>query len=202
MNPNYLLKEELEYELRIRGIYSQGDLKILRKIFRSVTSEDVPIKLENLGEINTLEQWECICFKVAELERLVDNPSSNYAKLSARVKTRVKHLTDRLSHVRSLGPLPVEVSTSAIDVHISRLTEIERKFISVPDCDDLLSVQQDSILEAAATNLTAEATDVGCQQDFSANLTVGPVLNAGFQPTASTGICIQSNSDSSIPFPP
>jgi hypothetical protein len=96
---------------------------------------------------------------------------------------------------------PAEVSTSAIDGHIFRLAEIERKFISVPACD-LLSVQQDSILEAAATNLTAEATDVGCQQDSSAHLTAGPMLNAGFQSTASTGICIQSNSDSSIPFRP
>jgi hypothetical protein len=43
--------------------------------------------------------------------------------------------------VRSLGPLSAEVSTSAIDGHISRLVEIERKFISVPACDDLLSVQ-------------------------------------------------------------
>jgi hypothetical protein len=200
MNPNYLLKEELEYELRIRGFYSQGDVQLLRKIFRSVMSEDDPIKLENLGEINPLEQWECICFKVAELERLVDNPSSNYAQLSARVKTRVKHLTDRLSHVRSLVTLPAEVSTLAIDGHISRLAEIERKFISVPACDDLLSVQQDSILEAAATNLTVEATDTECQLDSSANLTPGPVLNTGFQPTVSTGICIQSNSDSSTPF--
>jgi hypothetical protein len=115
---------------------------------------------------------------------------------------RVKHLTDRLSHVRSLGPLPVEVSTSAIDGNISRLAEIERKFISVPACDGLLSVQQDSILEAAATNLTAEATYVGCQQDPSTNLSAGPVLNADFQPTVNTGICIQSNSDSSTPFRP
>jgi hypothetical protein len=94
MNPNYLLKEELEYKLSIRGIYSQGDVQLLRKNFRSVMSEDVPIKLENLCEINPLER---ICFKAAEFERLVDNPSSHYAQLSTRVKTRVKHLTDRLS---------------------------------------------------------------------------------------------------------
>jgi hypothetical protein len=135
----------------------QDDVQLLRKIVRSVSSEDVPTELENVGEINPLEQWEYICFNVAELERLVDNPSSNYAQLSARVKMRVKHLTDRLSHARSLGPLPAEVSTLAIDGHISRLAEIERKFICVPACDDLLSVQQDSTLETAATNLTAEA---------------------------------------------
>jgi hypothetical protein len=63
-------------------------------------------------------------------------------------------------------------------------------------------VQQDSIPETAATNLTAEATDVGRQLDSSANLTAGPMLNAGFQTTESTGICILSNSDSSTPFRP
>jgi hypothetical protein len=77
---------EYEYELRIRGIHSEGDVQLLRKTFHSVMSKDVPIKSENLGELNLLEQWEYICFKVAELERLVAQPSSNYAQLSARFK--------------------------------------------------------------------------------------------------------------------
>jgi hypothetical protein len=146
--------------------------------------------LENLSEINLLVQRENISFKVAELERLVAQPSSNYAQLSARVKTRVKHLTDRLSHVRSLGPLPAEVSVSATEEHTAHLTQIKCKVFNMPGCDDLFSVQQDFIPGAAATNLRVEGTDVGYQMDFSVNLMAGPVWNAGLQHTVCTGTCI------------
>jgi hypothetical protein len=101
---------------------------------------------------------------------------------------RVKHVTYRLSHIRSLCPLPAEVPVSAIEEHIARLAEIERKVISMPGCDYVLNVQQDSIPGAAATTLTAEGTDIGRHEDFLANLTSGPMLNAGLHHTVSTGV--------------
>jgi hypothetical protein len=63
-----------------------------------------------------------------------------------------------LSHVRSTGALPAVISASAIEDHIARVTEIERRVISMLACDDLFSVQQDTSPEAGANYVTAEAT--------------------------------------------
>jgi hypothetical protein len=43
MNPNFLFKDELLYELGIRGISSRADTSSLRKSFRAVISRDLPL---------------------------------------------------------------------------------------------------------------------------------------------------------------
>jgi hypothetical protein len=48
MNHNYLLRDEILYELCTHGVQSEGDVQLLRKL-RSVLSDDVPIELQNLG---------------------------------------------------------------------------------------------------------------------------------------------------------
>jgi len=40
-NPNYLLKDELLYELLVRGISSDSDVHTLRKLFRAVVTDKV-----------------------------------------------------------------------------------------------------------------------------------------------------------------
>jgi hypothetical protein len=52
MNPNYSLKEEIEYELHICGISIEGDVQLLRKIFPSVVTESIPTDLTHLGDFN------------------------------------------------------------------------------------------------------------------------------------------------------
>jgi hypothetical protein len=48
MNPNFMLKDELLYELGIRGISSDADVQTLRKLFRSVVSEDLTVDLSKV----------------------------------------------------------------------------------------------------------------------------------------------------------
>jgi hypothetical protein len=67
MNPNNLLRDELEYELHIRGIHTEGDVHVLRKIFRSVISEAVPIRPDILGEVELRELVVGISLEVSEL---------------------------------------------------------------------------------------------------------------------------------------
>ena len=55
MNPNFLLKDELHCELKIRGISSDADVQTLRKLFRSVVSEGLPIDLRNLYPLSVVE---------------------------------------------------------------------------------------------------------------------------------------------------
>jgi hypothetical protein len=42
MNPNYLSKDELECELRVRGFFSFVNVRLLRKRVRSATSSFLP----------------------------------------------------------------------------------------------------------------------------------------------------------------
>ena len=46
MNPNFLLKDELLYELGIRGIHSDADTLGLRKLFRSIGARDLPLQFD------------------------------------------------------------------------------------------------------------------------------------------------------------
>jgi len=48
MNPNFLLKDEVLYELGIRGITSDADVHTLRKLFQSVAAEDLPVDSKKL----------------------------------------------------------------------------------------------------------------------------------------------------------
>ena len=51
MNPNFLLKDELLYELCSRGISSEADVQTLRRLFRSVVSEDLPVDLSKVSSL-------------------------------------------------------------------------------------------------------------------------------------------------------
>jgi hypothetical protein len=117
MNPNYLLRDELEYELHIRGIHTEGDVHFLRKIFRSVISEAVPIRPEIFGEFELRKLVVGISLKVSELEGLVIQPNPSQLHLCTRVKTRIKHLTDHLLRIISSSPLPACISVSEIVVY-------------------------------------------------------------------------------------
>jgi hypothetical protein len=50
MNPNYLFKDELNYELRVRRIKSNADRKDLRKLFPLLVVEDVVVETPYLCE--------------------------------------------------------------------------------------------------------------------------------------------------------
>jgi hypothetical protein len=48
MNLNYLLKEEPQYEVPVRGIKSDRMVETLRKLFRSAIAEGVMVNLNAL----------------------------------------------------------------------------------------------------------------------------------------------------------
>ena len=60
MNPNHLLKEELQYELLVRGINSDSDVHTLRKLFRAVVADKVPCDLRNLTTHSVEELYELV----------------------------------------------------------------------------------------------------------------------------------------------
>jgi hypothetical protein len=96
MNPNYLLRDELLYELAIRGINVEGDVHLLRKLMRSVWSEEVHIVPEMVAGLDVSEQLDLIGPKFAELEGLLRNTGPGQGSIAARLRTRGLHLENSL----------------------------------------------------------------------------------------------------------
>jgi hypothetical protein len=71
MNPNYLLKDELQDELSARGISSDSDVQTFRKLFRSIVAERVSVDLRNLSTQSMEELYECVVNKTLELQSLI-----------------------------------------------------------------------------------------------------------------------------------
>jgi hypothetical protein len=64
MNPNYLLKDELEFELRVRGISSFRDVSLLRKRVRSAISSFLPTQPEEILSGDAQEDFR-LCVRKA-----------------------------------------------------------------------------------------------------------------------------------------
>jgi len=116
MNPNYLLKDELQYELSARGFSSDSGFQTLRKLFRSVVAGKKTVDLRNLSTHNVEELYECVVNKTLELQALITPQKSELALLTPRFRTQLSP-EGTLAAFDGVGPQFVghhdlEVSTS------------------------------------------------------------------------------------------
>src|SRR5215510_13879024 len=103
MNSNYLHKDELLYELGIRGIASEGDTQLLRRVFRSVATQDVNVQGDYLSSI-PVDKWISeVNTKICELQNIVSHGRSLSSFLEPRVRTRLLQLRGRLRHLTVAG---------------------------------------------------------------------------------------------------
>jgi hypothetical protein len=70
MNRTYLYKDELIYELGVRGITSNADTHVLRRLFRSVVVDDV--EPSYLCERGFDKLYQVALKKILELQELVE----------------------------------------------------------------------------------------------------------------------------------
>jgi hypothetical protein len=103
MNPNYLTKDELLYELGIRGIKEDSDTQHLRKLFRRIITRELPLQWDYLTSANTEELYSCVTTKIYELQEWLTHEGLPPTELALRVDTRVKHLRGRLRHLTEAG---------------------------------------------------------------------------------------------------
>jgi hypothetical protein len=89
MNPNFLCKEDLLYELRSRGIHCEGDVHSLRKTFRSVVTRELPVDLGFLEDSGVDDLYACIVSRIHELQDIVQRAGTSLPGLVSRVSTRV-----------------------------------------------------------------------------------------------------------------
>jgi hypothetical protein len=76
LNPNYLLKHELQYKLLIRSIVSEAEVQTLQKLFRTAVIENMAVNLSELSELDVKELYQTIVCKVAELCKIVASESA------------------------------------------------------------------------------------------------------------------------------
>jgi len=80
MNPNSLLKDNLQYELKICGINSEAVVQTC-KLFRSIVAEGLPIDLCNLYSLSVEELFGCVASKIIELQGLVTQQKLDLSSL-------------------------------------------------------------------------------------------------------------------------
>ena len=125
MNRNYLLKDELQYELSARGISSESDVQTLRKLFRSILGERVPVDLRNLSTQSVEELYEYVVNKSLELQSLITQQKTELALLTPRFQTRIPHLRGSVLHLTDLNPSESGITTSKFQEVRDRLDSIE-----------------------------------------------------------------------------
>ena len=103
MNPNYLLKDELLYELLVRRISSDSDVHTLRKLFRAVVTDKVTCDVCNLTTLSVEELFEAVDNKAVEMQNLIKQQEELF-QLSPRLRTHLQHLRGRLGHLMELDP--------------------------------------------------------------------------------------------------
>jgi hypothetical protein len=71
MDPDSLVKDELQYEICIRGIRADADVRTLTKVCRSVFSRDLPVELSNVRSLCVEDLYGSVASKIVELLSLV-----------------------------------------------------------------------------------------------------------------------------------
>jgi hypothetical protein len=133
MNLNYLLRDELQYELCIRGVNSDADVSTLRKLLRSVIAENLSVDVQHLRDVGSEQFYSLVSEKVADLQAQSNQPGSSTQAFLIRMKTRVLHLRACLTHLVQLGPLPESVTMShvsllySLDSILQRVTSLEEE---------------------------------------------------------------------------
>lgn len=99
INVDKLLRNELEYEVKIRGIEPSGTVDSLRKCLRSL------MHLENSGNVmhssfeqDTEGEIQSCTEKLTELKLLIDAFSGSSSHVS-KIETKIAHLTGRINRL-------------------------------------------------------------------------------------------------------
>jgi hypothetical protein len=110
MNPNHFLKDELEYELRVRGIAWAGDANLLRKQLRQAISSGCPALPEKFLTGDVQEDFDVCAQKLRDLEQYCNDADLSCSLVAARIKSRSLHLLARFQSLikrETLAVLPV-----------------------------------------------------------------------------------------------
>ena len=157
MNPNYLLKDELLYELLVRRISSDSDVHTLRKLFHAVVTDKVTCDVRNLTTLSVEELFEAVDNKAVEMQNLIKQQEEELFQLSPHFRTHLEHLRGRLRHLTELDPSVSIIPRSRYQQVRERLDCLET---SLPMMDGAARASPGKEEEEVeTTNMTPEDTD-------------------------------------------
>jgi len=149
------LKDELQYELSVQGISSDSDVQTLRKLFRSVVAEKVPVYLRNLSTQSVEELYECVANKTLDLQALITQQKSELALLTPSFRNRLSHLRRRWLHLTELDPSTSGITTSkyqqvrdrlhSIEINLAKMEVAERPGQEKEENDDTSNMMQEEV---------------------------------------------------------
>ena len=157
MNPNHLLKDELLYELLVRGISSDSDVHTLRKLFRAVVTDKVVCDVRNLTTLSVEELFESTDNKAGEMQNLIKQQEAELFQLSPRFRTRLKHLRGHLRHLGELDPSALIIPRLRYQQARERLDYLENSLPMVDGAARGSPGKEED--EVETTNMTQEEMD-------------------------------------------
>jgi len=134
MNPNFLLKDKLLYELCIRGISSDADVQTLHRLFRSVMLEGLSVDLTKVSSLG-VEMYARDASNITELQNQVTQPKAGLSSLIPHFRTQISHLKGCLIHLTNLGLFPANITTSHYQVLHNQLDRIKQNITSLEMAD-------------------------------------------------------------------
>lgn len=97
MDPSRLLRDELEYELRVRGLETEGNVPTLRKRLTSAMSEGAGPIREVQAALPVAQELEVCQRKAADLSALVEGIEGGWTSEEVRkVEAKAWHLYRRV----------------------------------------------------------------------------------------------------------
>jgi hypothetical protein len=138
MNANYLLKDELSYELGVRGFRTEADTQVLRKRFRSCGTEDFVVDISYLCERGFRELYSKASEKIYALQDSVERQPRNVS----RWQTRVQHLKGRLTHLTYAELQLTEAEQRSVRTLLGLLADAEHKMATALESQESQATQE------------------------------------------------------------
>jgi hypothetical protein len=105
------------------------DAKTLRRLFRSVVSEELSVDVSKVGSLGVEELYASTVSKIVELQNQLTQPKSGLLSMP-RFRTRISHLRGQLAHLTNLGVSPLNITTSHYQELHDQLDCIEQSITS------------------------------------------------------------------------
>lgn len=138
-----LRKDEVQHELRVRGLPEDGDVYELRKRLQQALANKIPVDNEAVSKINISSELDIIEEKYSDLSELVDAFDSGTKNEYLRIEARIQHLLSRLqlidgSREDKEEDLALTDRLSSLSTKVKSLLEqLELKLTRTPDVNQI-----------------------------------------------------------------
>lgn len=139
-----LRKDEVQHELRTRGLPDDGDVYELRKRLQQAISNKIPTDSEAVNKLNPSSELDICEEKYSDLSELVDAfDSATKTNEYLRIEARIQHLLGRLQLIddikenKELDQTLKDRLSNFLDKVKAMMEQLETKLIRTPDVNKI-----------------------------------------------------------------